>query len=252
MDYNVDRESFTTYHNKEVAIIKLKSNVFDLVTDLEESELLLDYIKKTEYDPIIMALLIINEPGSYSEEEYDKFITEIIEHDQNADPNINPNFIQKNIRFREINIINKIIKGIVDYHKLSFIAISGEVTTPFFGSSLAADFRYMTEGAGIIMAHKKFGLYPSGALPYFLSRYLGHSRALEFQLSDSIEANEAFELGLVNKIFKHTELEERCLEHIRELLHCRNCTIRRTKQLTSFRYRDLTDYFQFEASLLNL
>ncbi len=252
MDYNVDRESFKTYQDNQVAIIKIKSDVFDLVTDLEESELILDYIKKTEYDPEIKALLVINEPGSFREEEYDKFIKEIIEHDHQPDQNVNPNFIQKNTRFREINIINKIIKGIIDYHKLSFAAINGDVVTPFFGSSLAADFRYITQGSEIIMAHKKFGLYPSGALPYFLAHYLGHSSALEFQLAEKVSAEKALEMGLVSKILEHDGFENSCLEQIHSLLECRTCTIRRTKQLTSFSFRDLTDYFQFEASLLNL
>ncbi|MBU2650889.1 MAG: enoyl-CoA hydratase/isomerase family protein [Bacteroidetes bacterium] len=252
MDYHFERESFTTYSKGVVAIIRIKSKVFDLVTDLEESELMLDFIKKTEYDPQIMALLIINEPGCYGEDVYEQFMHKILELQPPEDNNANPNFIQKNTRFREINILNKIVKGTAEYQKLSFIGIDGDIVTPFFGAALSADFRFASKGSKIIMAHKKYGLHPSGALPFFLGRYLGHSKAIEFQLSDIIKVKKAMELGLINEIFETDEFEKLCLIGINNYLHCKTCTMRRTKQLTSFVNRDLNDYFQFEASLLNL
>ncbi|MFO8129070.1 MAG: enoyl-CoA hydratase/isomerase family protein [Bacteroidales bacterium] len=252
MDYFIERESFTTYSKEPVAVLNIRHNVFDLVTNLQESELLVEFIKKTEYDPNIMALMIINDPGCLGEDEYDRFIHDIIDHQTESDKDNLPGFTQKNIRFREINILNKIIKAIAEYQKLCFSAIRGDIVTPFIGASLAADFRYITENSRLIMAHNKFGLHPSGAMPFFLGHYLGHSRAMKIQLTASITAENALELGLVDELLSDTDFEESCLDKIHGYLHCRTCTIRRTKQLTSFIMRDLHDYFQFEASLLNL
>jgi len=252
MDYHFERESFVTYFNQAVAIVRIKGKVFDLVTDLEESELMLDFIKKTEYDPQIMALLIINDPGSYGLDEYEQFMHKIVELQNIQDKDASPNFIQKNTRFREINILNKIIKGTAEYQKLSFVGIDGDIVTPFFGASLSADFRFATKGSKFIMAHKKYGLHPSGALPYFLSRYIGHSKAMEIQLSEVLKVKKAMELGLINEILEPEDFERQCLKKIDKYIQCRTCVIRRTKQLTNFINRDLNDYFQFEASLLNL
>ncbi len=102
------------------------------------------------------------------------------------------------------------------------------------------------------MAHNKFGLHPSGALPYFLCHYMHHSKAMAVQLSQSITVEEAHELGLINDIFTPDHFDELCMEEVLSYLHCKTCTVRRTKQLTNFSRRGLNEYFQYEASLLNL
>ena len=102
------------------------------------------------------------------------------------------------------------------------------------------------------MAHNKFGLHPSGALPYFLAHYMHHTKAMAVQLSQSITIEEAHELGLINEIFPIDHFDDLCIEEVQSYLHCRTCTIRRTKQLTNFKRRELNEYFQYEAGLLNL
>lgn len=252
MSYFIERESFLTFQKDHLAIIKIKDKVFNLVTDLDESEFLMEFIKKTEYDNKIMAILILNEPGCFGESVYDQFIHSILDRNLGASKEETPSFGKKNLRFREINILNKIIRGIAAYQKLSFIGANGDVVTPFFGTALAADFRFASTQTRFLMAHNKYGLHPSGALPFFLTHYMHHSRAMEVQLSQSLSAEEAQELGLINEIFTTDHFDELCMEEVLNYLHCKTCTIRRTKQLTNFSRRDLNEYFQFEADLLNL
>jgi enoyl-CoA hydratase/carnithine racemase len=252
MSYFTEYNSFVIYPRESVAVIKINDKIFDLVTDLEESDHLMDVIKKSENDKKIMALLITNEPGCFGEDIYDQFIHEILEQHSHTNKDDLPDFTEKNIRFREINILNKFIREILDYQKLCYAGINGDIVTPFFGTSLAADFRYATENTRFILAHNKFGLHPSGALPFFLSNYLSHSKAIEIQLSHDISAKEAKKLGLINHIFSEENFEDQCLDIINKHLHCSTCTIQRTKQLTNFSRKDLYNYFRFEASLLNL
>ncbi len=252
MNYFIEREAFHTEKRDHIAVIKIKDKVFDLVTDLDESEHLMDFIKQTEYDNSIMAILFLNEPGCIGEEAYDQFIRKILETNISASKEDSPRFSKKNIRFRKINILNKIIRGIASYQKLSFMGIHGEVVTPFIGTALSADFRFASKDCRFIMAHNKFGLHPSGALPFFLSNYMSHSKSMAIQLGQEITVEEAKDLGLVNEIFTNDHFDELCMEEVLSYLHCKTCTIRRTKQLTNFSRRDLNDYFQYEASLLNL
>ncbi|OQX75405.1 MAG: hypothetical protein B6D61_10425, partial [Bacteroidetes bacterium 4484_249] len=57
----------------EIAIIKIKKNVFDFITDIKQSGELLDFIDNIHQDTQIKALLYYNDPDSFTEEEYDKF-----------------------------------------------------------------------------------------------------------------------------------------------------------------------------------
>jgi enoyl-CoA hydratase/carnithine racemase len=252
MSYFIEREAFYTEKRDRIAIIKIKDRVFDLVTDIYESENLMEFITQSEYDNDIAALLFLNEPGCYGEDKYDAFIHRIMERQEVKDKNETPTFSQRNIRFREINILNNIIRGIAAYQKLCFIGINGEVVTPFIGAALAADFRFASKNSRFVMAHNKFGLHPSGALPFFLAHYMHHSTALSMQLSHDITVERARELGLVNEIFPSDHFDDLCIEEVRNYLHCRSCTIRMTKKLTNFSRKDLNDYFQYEAGLLNL
>lgn len=249
---DINRKSFSTSIEGSIAIITIKEGVFELVTDINESNILLDYIKATEGNPEIKALLTINEEGHYGEKDYDKFIKGIMGPQKDFADKSPPKFAQKDIRFREINILNKIIKVLSEYRKLCFSGIVGDIVTPFIGAALSMDIRFATEGTRFVMAHNKYGLHPSGALPFFLSQYIHHSRALEVQFRDEFSAEEALQLGLVNKIFPAENFKKRCLHEMQHFIRCEGSTIGVTKRLTNYTRKALADYFLYEASLLNL
>jgi len=249
---NIDRKSFATEIEEEVAVITVKEDIYDLVTDINESNILINYIKETEGNPEIKALMIINEANSYSAQHYDEFITHIMGPQDDCDEKGPPKFAKKDIRFREINILNKIIKVLSDYRKICFSCIDGDIVTPFIGASLSMDIRYATENTSFIMAHNKYGLHPSGALPFFLSQYIHHSRALEIQFRDDFSVEEAHTLGLVNGVFPADNFKKRCLHEIQHFIRCESSTIGVTKRLTNYTRKALADYFLYEASLLNL
>jgi enoyl-CoA hydratase/carnithine racemase len=249
---NIDRKSFVTSIEGNIAIITIGEGVFELVTDINESNLLIDFIKETEGNQDIKALMFINEEGHYGEQEYDDFITKILGPQEDCDDKSPPKFAQKDVRFREINILNKIIKVLSEYRKLCFSCIHGDIVTPFIGASLSMDIRYATEGTRFIMAHNKYGLHPSGALPFFLSQYIHHSRALDMQFRSEFGVEEAFQLGLVNKIFPVASFRNRCLHEIQNFIQCESSTISVTKRLTNYTRKALPEYFLYESSLLNL
>jgi enoyl-CoA hydratase/carnithine racemase len=248
---SIKRETFESSFEDHLVIITIKRGVYELVTDINESNILIDFIKESEGSPEVKAMLIINEPGRYGEEDYDTFITRTLGW-QECTEKAPPRFAEKDARFREINILNKIIKVLSEYRKLCFSGINGDIVTPFIGASLSMDVRFATEGSRFIMAHNKYGLHPSGALPFFMSQYIHHSRALEMQFRDAFDVSEALALGLVNKVFPVEGFRESCLDEIRHFIRCENSTIGVTKRLTNYTRKALSDYFLYEASLLNL
>ncbi len=241
-----------TFTEGKIAVINFREKIFEFIISLDESDTLIDFISKTQYDGNIKALLFVNEPGSVDDKQYDEFLKSILSDEYLMEEDEMPDFCEKNIRFKEINILNKIVREIVNYNKLCFVGIKGTVVTPFLGASLAADMRYATENTVFVMAHNKYGLHPSGGLPFFLSQLLGHQKAMEIQLAEKITASEAFKLGIVNKLFPEKDFINSCIKEINKFIGIKSCTIRNTKRLTNFNRTLINDYFDFEAGLLNL
>ena len=251
MDYSVNNDFIETFAEEKIVIIKFKQRIFEFIIDLNESDTLVEFIRRTQFDNNVKALLFINAPDCINDEEYDKFLKSVLSEGQSLQDEM-PNIHGKNIRFKEINILNKIVKEIVNYNKLCFVGITGTVVTAFFGAAMAADIRYAAENAVLSLAHNKYGLHPSGALPFFLSQKLGHQKAIEIQLSEKISAREAYELGIINKLFPEKNFTESCIKEISKFTKIKGVTIRNTKRLTNFNRSLINDYFDFEAGLLNL
>lgn len=234
----------------KVAVVLIKKDVFKLLTT--EHELLFNSLNSFESDNQIKAVLFLNTPESFGEEVYENFLKEnMLPFKEENDFEL-PNFCNKNVRFRELNILDRLIKYLVNYKKLCFTVLSGSIVTPFFGASLSIDIRYATPEMYYSLAHNKYGLHPSGALPYFLITQLGYNRSMEIMLSDKVTAQEALNLGLINKIISGENVLDLVLSDIKKITQNRSCTLRRTKQLSSFVRESLSDYFTYEGTLLNL
>jgi len=253
MEQLIDNQYFTASKDGQLAIVKFKDQVFELITNLEASQLLTNFIKETEYDKSVKGLLLTNAPKCLGSEAYDTFMQGLIKEADNKENNSEvANIIEKNIRFREINILNKFVKFLVNYRKLYFSALSCTVVTPFIGVILVADIRFATPGARFHFSHKKYGLHPAGGLPFFLDHYVGHSKAVELMLSDELNAEEAFKMGLFNKLLAPENFEMNCIGLARKYLDIPMTTIRSTKRLINFNNSVLEEYFEYEASILNL
>tara|TARA_B100000131_G_C18123813_1_gene613922 strand:- start:2072 stop:2863 length:792 start_codon:yes stop_codon:yes gene_type:complete len=70
-----------------------------------------------------------------------------------------------------------------------------------------------SEDATFVSAYTKMGLTPDGSSTYFLPRIIGVRRYMELVLTNrTLNAREALEWGLVNKVVKSSELQERAME----------------------------------------
>ena len=180
--------------------MSFKDHVYDLITSIVESQVMMEFIREAGHDNEIKGLLLLNESQGLGEAEYENFIKGIMKETITENQDEMPDFIQRNKRFRQINILNRFIHFLAEYHKLVFVGINCTIVTPFMGAALVADIRLASPDAVFSLAHRKYGLHPSGAIPYLLTHYLGHSKSIEVQLSDRLNAEEAFRLGLVSQI----------------------------------------------------
>ena len=241
-----------TYLKDEIAVIKVKGNVFGTITDLAESGKFLSLIDMAEKNPDIKALLLINEPGCLGEDEYDTFLRKVLSREEDAERASQGTLIPKDSRIREINILNRVITHLVEFKKISVMGQQGTIVTPFFGAGLSADFRYAAEGVTYSLYHLKYGVHPGGALPFFLSRYVGHSKAVEVLFKgEKISAREALDLGLITAVLPKADFENHCIREIKKLCQLDLRLINTTKLLVNFPRAELRDYFDIESALLH-
>ena len=248
----IDNLYFEASVVENLAIISFKAQAFELITSIDDSQVMMDFIRDVEYNHEVKGLLLLNEPECLGEAAYDTFIHSILKEDDITDNRDVPTFIQKNKRFRQINILNRFIGFLAGYKKLVFVGISSTIVTPFMGATLVADVRLASPKGAFSLAHRKYGLHPSGAIPFLLTHYLGHSKAVEIQLSDKVTADEAFRLGLVNQILPHDRFTGNCIRYIQRYFANYRSTLNSTKRLNNYKNSGLPDYFKHEGSIINL
>ncbi|NKI15933.1 enoyl-CoA hydratase [Spongiibacter sp. KMU-166] len=97
-------------------------------------------------------------------------------------------------------------------------AINGAAFTGGLEMALNCDFLYAANTARFGDTHAKVGLMPTWGMSQRLSRIIGINRAREMSLSGSpIDAQTAFEWGLVNKICSGESVLQEAMDKAREI-----------------------------------
>ena len=251
ISFDFEDDNVKSYIEENVGIIDVKKNVFEILTDLGESGDLLDLFKIAENDPNIDYLLFLNEPGCFSETVYDLFLDKILKKEANQnkykrkyDPDI------RTLYEKHINILKNFITRMLEFNKLIIAGLQGSIVTPFFGASLAADFRFASEDLRFSLCHVKYGLPPCGALPFFLPRYIGQNKAAEILFQGKeINAKEARKLGLVSHVFSKNVFKNQCVREIKSMkLNLES--VKNTKKLMCNFKNELNHYFIYESKLI--
>ncbi|MCD4658173.1 MAG: enoyl-CoA hydratase/isomerase family protein, partial [Planctomycetes bacterium] len=202
----------------------------------------------------IKAMLIICEKDSVGEDEYSHFMKKIIRKDIDENIGERQKFVDRETqlaRYRSINVLNQFLTLTLSLNKITVMAMQGSVATPFLGLSLATDFRFTTEDMKYALTHKKFGLHPSGGIPFLLPRYIGVNKATEILLTkEYISAQEAFELGLINKILPKENFEKHVINEIQQFLMLDLNQIYMTCRLLHYFDNDIQKYLELEEKFI--
>ncbi|MBE0415516.1 MAG: enoyl-CoA hydratase/isomerase family protein [Dehalococcoidia bacterium] len=93
-------------------------------------------------------------------------------------------------------------------------AINGDAWGEGLELALACDIRIASEGARFCLPHTGYGLIPRGGGTQRLPRLVGKGKALEMILTaEPIDAQEAFRIGLVNRVVP----SEKLLQEVEEI-----------------------------------
>jgi 2-(1,2-epoxy-1,2-dihydrophenyl)acetyl-CoA isomerase len=110
-----------------------------------------------------------------------------------------------------------------------------------------SDLRYGSEHAKFGETFAKIGLVPGDGGPYFLSRVVGFSKAMEMALTcEIVDAQKALKIGLLNDVFEGPDLIENVVLKAYEILKQSPEAIRLTKKA----YKSLLPNLEHHLQLL--
>jgi enoyl-CoA hydratase/carnithine racemase len=245
---NFEDEDLHAFVQQNILIIHIKKNAFEIVTDLSESDHLFALLDLAEKKTEIRAIFIYNTSGVFDDLAYDSFLRKIFNLQKESDETNFANISDQSARKRQINILNHFISYALNYKKILTIGLQGGVVTPFFGASLACDLRFVTPDMKYSLAHLKYGLHPTGALPFLLPQFIGYNSARYYLYKGgTISAEQALKIDLVSKILPSESFVEQCLSTLKTITRYDTEVMTITKKLLNTRADDLQKYFEFEA-----
>lgn len=250
--FEFENDELLYFVKDNIGVLKFKANSFVCFADLNKSAQIINLTEWVERDPVVKALLVLNDPAAFDENAYANFMNSIFDTD-NIDHSkkiIDP--AKKLIRARQMNSFRNFLMKMMDYKKLFISAMDGCIVTPMFGLSLSADFRYASDRMYYSLAHVKYGLHPSGALPFFLEKYLSIAKTNEILFAtETLNAAKAKEWGLINDLYPAADFEELSIERAKELARKVDLTVMRlTKRLANSFKDELEHYFSIETKLI--
>lgn len=102
---------------------------------------------------------------------------------------------------------NPIVKALSEMPKPVVAGVNGVAAGAGFGFALAADYRVVADTAAFNTSFAGVALTADSGVSWTLPRLIGHSRAADLLLFPrSISAQEAYELGIVNKLVPAADL----------------------------------------------
>jgi 2-(1,2-epoxy-1,2-dihydrophenyl)acetyl-CoA isomerase len=104
---------------------------------------------------------------------------------------------------------SRLVKRMVGIEKPIVAALHGSVYGAGVGIALACDLRIAAENTKFSVAFIKIRLMPDAGVTFFLPRVVGLGRAMQMSmLGDAVDAEEAYRIGLVNKVVAKDALSE--------------------------------------------
>lgn len=126
---------------------------------------------------------------------------------------------------------SRLVTRIVNIEKPVIASLHGPVYGAGMGIALACDLRIAAENAEFSVAFVKIGLMPDAGVSFFLPRVVGLGRAMEMSmLGEAVEAKEAYNIGLVNKVVAKDELADETAALARRLADLPTLALGQIKQ----------------------
>jgi enoyl-CoA hydratase/carnithine racemase len=105
-----------------------------------------------------------------------------------------------------------------EHPKITIAALPGAAAGAGLSIALACDLRVASENAFITTAFANIGLSGDYGSSWFLTRLIGLAQAKELLfLSERINASDAMQMGIVNRVYPHTSFRQQAFDYARRI-----------------------------------
>jgi len=212
-------EGFESKIDGDVAVIRLTGQAMKIVTEPVNSEFWA-VLKTVNESPDLLGYVQINDSESYNQDDVDAMVQFISEDDEHFVRHGRfYGFQHEAIAARFSTALSRVLVALLEFEKPIVAGLQGQITGDYLGLALAFDWRLATVDTTISFENIRTGIPASPGLTYLLPKYVGIGRALSLiHRGTTIDADEAFELGLVSEIVDDAaDLTDRCIRDIREV-----------------------------------
>lgn len=236
IDFNMECNTFSAKKTEDIAFLYFTEKFLIRITDLSVRDRVIDYLDLVSKSKQIKVLVIYGSPEKRSCDEYFEFYRSVSKSELGLEA------IQ-----RMYNVINQIILKLITLDKIVIHVNSGNIISSFLNISLACDYRIIADSSVFMNPCIELGLLPKGGGAFFLPRMIGSGKALEVLLSErDIDAYEALELGIVNKIVPLDDLEAKAFETATYFRKIPSTSLTGIKRLLNYSLKELKDYLEYE------
>ncbi len=218
----VNDEAFDCELHDEVAIIQLKKSAMRIAIDLGSRDKYLNMLDELAVDPNVSGMIVINKEAFPGKTEVRKFLKKMIEDSS----------FRVGIAERFAHSLSQIVSRRLNFPKPMITGVAGPVTMEEFGAYLMSDRLIVTDQFSVRNIGLPMGLPPGPLLTFLLPRILGPRRALKLLTEDdTVNAPEALDLGLVDKIVPEAKFEQECRAEMQRLVGLSSSVVSGTRQL---------------------
>ncbi len=210
--FDVKNTVFQSSKIDNTVVLKYKENAFSLLMDIVVRDEYLKLVEAIDNTRDIKGIVVINDTD-FDDEAGIKALLELIgSHD---DSQSHTNFLSEETIAKFRNSFGRRMLLNITMTKPQVAGMHGDVTGEYLGFILPNDARFATPETRFLFRNASWGLPVSPGLSYFLPRFIGQGKALEFiHHSKSLTAEEALSLGLITDIVPRDQLQARCMKEI--------------------------------------
>jgi 2-(1,2-epoxy-1,2-dihydrophenyl)acetyl-CoA isomerase len=234
-----ENEFFSTQYEDNVLVVRTKKHLTHLCEDIHKIDIFYSFHDELINSKNIKAVVSIGAKAQTGSAPSLAFLCNVLRSDN-----------RKHLLERYFNLTNHYVLTMANLDKITVHADHGLVSLYHFGMSLAFDYRIVAEGTVFENLGTEIGMVPKGGAAYFLSRMLGMKRAVEVLQWTRFSAEEALQLGLVDRIVPLEDLEKEAMHIARRHLQRPISTLLNIRKLLKSDINELSRSLDMEDQII--
>lgn len=186
-----------------VLVIRQKEHIKTLTQEISAMFSFYDYLKAVLSSKSYKAMVMFARPDMDEHIEYGKFLARALSSDG----------VDKHLIDRLLNLVNFFIQTLSTLDRITVFAGRGTVSMFHLNLSLAYDYRIFADDTTFENPGADIGMIPKGS-GYLLPRLIGVRKATEVLQWKTFCADDALDLGLIDRIVPVSKLEEETMQFV--------------------------------------